>query len=153
MAKKSGNNNVVIWVLLGILVVCVLVLGIGFYKYFYAGSGKTKYGDRLNGIEDHPISESLNADVAGIYSDNENINKVTVTVEGKIIYITIDFKTAMKSTEAQDLAIKSLDAIGEGNLMYYDIQFLLTYSAETSEENTVFPMFGAKNASSNKVVW
>ncbi len=151
--SKRKQNNMVIWVLLGILLVCFLLLGIGFYKFFYAGSGTNKYGDRLDDIGDHPLSETLQSDIEKIYAENENINKVTVTVEGKIIYITLDYKASMKKNEAQDLAIKALEPIGEGNLMYYDVQFLLTYKPEVSEESSNFPMFGAKSADSNKVVW
>ena len=47
--KKS--NNKVLLVLLGILLICFCVIGYEFYKYFYAGTGETKYGDRLDGLE------------------------------------------------------------------------------------------------------
>ncbi len=152
MAKRRQNNTV-IWVLLGILFACFLLLGIGFWKYFYAGAGTTKYGDRLDDIDNHPLSKTLEKDIQDIYVENENINKVTVNVEGKVIYITIDYKVALLKSEAQDLAIKSLEPIGEGNLAYYDVQFILTYDQEVSEENINFPMFGAKSSTSNKVVW
>lgn len=140
-------------VLLGILLVCFLLLGFGFYKYFYAGSGNNKYGDRLEGIEKYPLSDTLESDIQKVYENNESVNKVEVNIEGKIIYITIDFKVALKTTEAQDLAIKSLEKIGEENLTYYEVQYLLTYTSDVSEENSNFPMFGAKSSNSNKVVW
>ena len=152
MAKRK-QNNLVIWVLLGILFLCFALLGFGFWKYFYAGAGTTKYGDRLEDISSHPLSETLKEDIVKIYEGNENIGDITVTVEGKIVYITIDYKTALSKADAQNLAIKSLEPIGEGNLAYYDVQYILTYSAEVSEENINFPMFGSKSASSNKVVW
>ena len=76
---------------------------------------------------------------------------VTVNNEGKIVYITINFTKSIKVTTAEDLAIKSLDKVGEKNLTYYDVQYILTYSG--TEENTNFPVFGSKSASSLKVVW
>ena len=148
---RRNQDNRVLWVLLGILGVCFLAIGILFYRYFYAGTSSSKYGERLDGIENYPLSETLEKDIQDLYKDNTEIDKVTVTNEGKIVYITINFTKSIKVTTAEDLAIKSLEKIGEKNLTYYDIQYILTYSG--TEENTNFPVFGSKSASSLKVVW
>ena len=63
----------------------------------------------------------------------------------------MDFKETLKVSDAESLAEKSLEKIGESNLTYYDVQFILTYSGE--EENENFPVFGAKSSNSLKVVW
>lgn len=152
MAKrKSRQDNKVLWVLFGILLVCFLAIGFLFYRYFYAGTSSTKYGDRLDGIDKYVLSSTLSDDIKNIYSDEKSIEKVNVNVEGKIIYITIDFKESIKVATAEDLAIKSLEKIGEENLKFYEVQYLLTYSGEA--ENANFPVFGSKNANSLKVVW
>lgn len=148
---RHNQDNRVLWVLLGILVICFLAIGILFYRYFYAGTSSSKYGERLDGIENYPLSETLEKDIQDLYKDNTEIDKVTVTNEGKIVYITINFKQSIKVSTAEDLAIKSLDKVGEKNLTYYDVQYILTYSG--TEENTNFPVFGSKSASSLKVVW
>ena len=148
---RHNQDNRVLWVLLGILVICFLAIGILFYRYFYAGTSSTKYGERLDGIENYPLSETLEKDIQDLYKDNTEIDKVTVTNKGKIVYITINFKQSIKVSTAEDLAIKSLEKIGEKNLTYYDIHYILTYSG--TEENTNFPVFGSKSASSLKVVW
>ena len=123
---RHNQDNRVLWVLLGILVICFLAIGILFYRYFYAGTSSSKYGERLDGIENYPLSETLEKDIQDLYKDNTEIDKVTVTNEGKIVYITINFKQSIKVSTAQDLAIKSLEKIGEKNLTYYDIQYILT---------------------------
>lgn len=148
---RRNQDNRVLWVLLGILVVCFLAIGILFYRYFYAGTSSSKYGERLDGIENYPLSKTLEKDIQDLYKDNTEIDKVTVTNEGKIVYITINFTKSIKVATAEDLAIKSLDKVGEKNLTYYDVQYILTYSG--TEENTNFPVFGSKSASSLKVVW
>ena len=148
---RHNQDNRVLWVLLGILVICFLAIGILFYRYFYAGTSSTKYGERLDGIENYPLSETLEKDIQNLYKDNTEIDKVTVTNKGKIVYITINFKQSIKVSTAEDLAIKSLEKIGEKNLTYYDIQYILTYSG--TEENTNCPVFGSKSANSLKVVW
>ncbi len=149
--RKKIQNNKVLLVLLGILLVCFLVLGFGFYKYFYAGAGNNKYGDRLDDIDKYPLSKTLEDDIKSVFSENSEVSKTTVNVEGKVIYINIDFGTSLKVSQAQDIAVKALDKIGEDNLKYYDVQFILTYSG--TEENENFPVFGSKSSSSLKVVW
>lgn len=148
---RRNQDNRVLWVLLGILGVCFLAIGVLFYRYFYAGTSSSKYGERLDGIENYPLSKTLEKDIQDLYKDNTEIDKVTVTNEGKIVYITINFTKSIKVATAEDLAIKSLDKVGEKNLTYYDVQYILTYSG--TEENTNFPVFGSKSASSLKVVW
>ena len=156
MSKKSRKNkqdNTMLWILVVILLVCFGMIGFLFYKYFYSGISTSKYGDnRLEGIENYKLSETLNDDVASLYTNEASIDKSVVHVEGRIIYINIYFKTAVKSDTAKSLAVKALDKIGEENLTYYEVQFLLSYSGE--DESVEFtPIFGSKNANSLKVVW
>lgn len=149
--NKKIRNNKVLLVLLGILLVCIIAIGILFYKFFYAGAGGSKYGNRLNGIENYPLSSNLQDEIKSLYSDNSKVGTIKVNTEGRVIYIDIDFKETLKVSEAESLAEKSLEKIGENNLTYYDVHFILTYSGE--EENENFPIFGAKSSNSLKVVW
>ncbi len=150
--SKNKQDNTMLWILIGILVVCFLLIGFLFYKYFYSGISTSKYGDtRLEGIEKYPLSKTLEKDINDLYSSEKSVNKATVTVEGRIVYITVDFKESIKIDNAKSIAIKSLDKIGEENLTYYEIQFILTYSG--TDENENFPIFGSKNSNSLKVVW
>lgn len=149
--KRVNQDNKVIWILLGIICVCFLVIGFGFYKYFYGGASSSKYGERLEGIENHQLSKTLEQDISGLYSSEASINSVKLDVKGRIIYVLIDFKKSIKVSDAQTLAIKALTKISENDQAYYDVQFILTYSG--NEENVNFPIFGAKSSSSLKVVW
>lgn len=149
--NKRGKSNKVLLVLLGILAVCFVSIGILFYKFFYAGTSGSKYGNRLNGIENYPLSKTLQDDIKSLYADNSKVGEIKITNEGRIIYISMDFKETLKVSDAESLAEKSLEKIGESNLTYYDVQFILTYSGE--EENENFPVFGAKSSNSLKVVW
>ena len=150
--RKNKQDNTMLWILIVILVVCFIMIGFLFYKYFYSGISTSKYGDtRLEGIENYPLSKTLEEDIQGIYSKEKSVGDVKVNVEGKIVYITIDFKESVKVDTAKTLASKALDKVGEKNLGFYEIQFVLTYSGK--DENKNFPIFGSKNANSLKVVW
>ena len=153
--KKIIQNNKVILVLLGILLICFIALGLVFYKFFYAGTSSTKYGDRLQGIEEHELSKTLEDDIKLLYNDNEKVDSVSIDVKGKIVYIIINYKNNVSTSDAKDLSTKSLEAIGEDNLSYYDVQFILNVvkDEDSEEENSNFPIFGAKSANSNKIVW
>ena len=149
---KNKQDNVMLWILIGILVVCFLLIGFLFYKYFYSGISTSKYGDtRLEGIEKYPLSKTLEADINDLYKDEKSVNKVSIDVEGRIIYINVDFKESIKVDSAKSIATKALEKVGEDNLKFYEVQFILTYSGK--DENKNYPVFGSKNANSLKVVW
>ena len=151
MKKKNNGDIKILLVLLAILLVCFGIIGYMFYKYFYAGTSTTKYGDRLEGIENYKLSNTLEKDIQSVYENTASVDNVKVKTQGKIIYIDIAFKTAVKVDTAKSESIKALDKIEEENLKYYDVQFVLTYTGE--DENSNFPIFGAKSANSLKVVW
>ena len=154
MSKKSKRkqDNTMLWILIGILIVCFAAIGFLFYKYFYSGISTSKYGDtRLEGIENYPLSSTLSEDVASVYAKEASVGKTEVIVEGRIVYITIDFVKSIKVDTAKSLAVKSLEKVGEDNLKYYEVQYILTYSG--TDENSNFPVFGMKNVNSLKVVW
>ncbi len=151
MKKNKRGDTKILLVLLFILVVCFTIIGFLFYKYFYSGTSTTKYGDRLEGMENYKLSDSLESDIQSIYATTTSVNKVSVKTQGKIIYIDIDFKESVKLDTAKSEAVKALDKIGKENLTFYDVQFILTYSG--TDENENFPVFGAKSANGLKVVW
>ena len=157
-AKKRKNKdrarrqeNIFLLILVIILLGSFASIGYLFYKYFYAGASSNKYGDRLDGIENYPLPSSLESDIKSLYSDEKSVDTVKVTVEGKVIYITIGFSESLKVENAQSLAVKSLEKIGENNLTFYDVQLILKYTG--TEENENYPVFGSKSSNSLKVVW
>ena len=149
--RKNRQDNTMLIILILILIVCFSVIGVLFYKYFYAGVSASKYGNRLDGIENYKLSETLEDDISGLYTKESSVGTTTVNVEGKIIYINMDFKESVKTDKAKTLAVKALDKIGKENLTFYEVHFILTYSGK--EKNSNYPLFGSKNSNSTKVVW
>ena len=150
--NKRKQDNTMLLILFGILVVCFVLIGFLFYKYFYSGISTSKYGDtRLEGIENYKLSDSLESDINSLYTKEKSVEKVTTKVMGRVIYINMYFKESIKVDTAKNLAIKALDKIGSDNLKYYEVQYILRYSGPNENKN--FPVFGSKNANSLKVVW
>lgn len=146
--KKYKQDNVILFVLIGILLVCFIAICILFYKYFYAGTSETKYGDRLEGIDKYVLNDNLTDEIKKIYAEDKTVGEIEVNVKGKVIYINIDFVESVKVETAKSSALKALEKIGEENLKFYEVQFILT-----CKDNENFPVFGSKNANSLKVVW
>ena len=71
--KKYLKENKTLAILFIIAIVCIVVSGVLLFQYFYFGSGGTKYGSRLEGIENVQINdENKNR----IVSNLESVDKV-----------------------------------------------------------------------------
>lgn len=148
--KKLFVRNKVMFVLVIILIVCFILIAYNLIKYFYAGN-KNAYGDRLENVENYKLDTNIEAKISALYKENSEVGDVTIKLQGKIIYITIDFVKAIKLDDAKSLALKSLDAFSKEEKEFYDMQYILT--AKTIEEDESFPTMGYKNALNTVVVW
>ena len=149
--KRLFKENKVLFVLLAIILISFVIIVFGLIKYFYLGNGSSTYGTRLNDISEHKLNSNLDKDIKNLFTENP-VNDVTVDLKGKIIYLTIDLSELINLNDAKTLAIKSLDALGEDEKNYYDIQFIIT-AKEVSDENSLYPTMGYKAASSSQIVW
>lgn len=154
--KKMLAENKVLLVLGIILIACFTLIVLAVFKYFYSGNSKSNYGDRLEGIEKHPINKNLKSDIEALYPSGE-IDKVTIDSHGKIIYITLNLKEVTSKENAKALAIKTLDVLTEDEKGFYDIQYVITCTSELepSEEEgrKNYPILGYKNSTSSVIVW
>ncbi len=152
--KKKISQNKVLLVLGSILIICFILIGVALFKYFYAGSNTTKYGDRLENASEHKIHETLKKEIEDLYTDEE-IKSVTLKNNGRIIYLTLDLASVVKKEDAKSLSLKSLEAFSDDEKSYYDIQYIVTCSAEEKDGsgNSLYPILGYKNSSSSVVVW
>ena len=147
--KKVIKENKVLFVLALIVIISLILIGVGLVKYFYSSSGD-KYGDRLNGIEEHKLSNTLSDDIKALYESG--VESVSVDTKGKIIYVIMDVSDGVSKVDAQSYAIKALDVFSDDDKSFYDIQFMITCK-NASEETTTYPMEGYKNSNNTQVVW
>lgn len=108
-----------------------------------------KYGDRLDGIEDHKISSSTIDDIENTLKENKLVSEVTYHNEGRILNFIITVSAEMKIEDAKALDDVILDKISDENKEYYDIQVLI----DTEEENDSYPIIGYKNKSKDDFVY
>lgn len=142
--KKLWQENSVLIVLFGILIVCLIAITVVVVTYF-VGDSSTKYGDRLDGIEDYPFEEDTQEEIIAQIEESELVESATIRVSGKIIYITITYVPGTTLVEAQSNALASLDYFSEETLSFYDLEYMI--EAEDSEDTEGFTLIGAKNVS------
>ena len=149
--KKIWQENSVIIVLFGILIVCLIAISVVVVTYF-VGDSSSKYGDRLEGIEDYPFEESTQEDIIMQIEESEIVDAVTMRVSGKSIYITITFTPGTTLVEAQSIALASLDYFSEETLSFYDLEYMI--EADATEDTEGFTIIGARNVSgTGGIVW
>ncbi len=148
--KKLWTENRVLFVLFVIVLICVfLILGV-MLKYFF-GTSKSGYGDRLNGIEEVPITEQMQNDFLNQVKSDEQVREATIHTSGKIIYISIQFMNGSSLEDAENKALASLDFFEEKYKNFYDFQF--TLKKDASEEEKGFLIMGAKNVNGSGLSW
>ena len=83
--------------------------------------------------------------------ENKMVDKVTINVKGKLIYINV-YLNSGKKEDAQSIAIKSLDLLTDEEKEFYDINF--TFSKESkSEQEASFIMMGYKKSDATIISW
>ena len=149
--KKAISNNKAIFLMITIIFICAVLSIILLFKYFYFGNGGTKYGDRLDGIEEVLITDTDKDNVINTLKESEDVEDCSVLVTGRIIYIKIVFKPGYDLTLAKSEAAKTIDLFSDDKKAYYDFSFTIE-SAET-EDAEGFLLMGAKNKNGTNLVW
>ncbi len=149
--KKMYRENRTLFVLLAIALVCILLSIVLLFKYFYFGNGESKYGNRLDGIQNVTISDDSKNDIKSKIENNKLVSSASVEITGKIVYIKINFNESASLVEAESVAVKSLDNFSDSEKAFYDFDFTLAQAATDKTEG--FKIMGAKNVNGSNLVW
>lgn len=144
-----GNNKVLI--VLGIILIICLIAIITVTFSFFLGGNKGVYGDRLNGIDKHPVTNNIKSEYKTSLESEKSVTKVSIDTKGKIIYIIINFVSDTSLEDAKNLAASSIEKLNEDILSFYDIDF--TLKCEKSENSEGFTILGAKNVAGSGLIW
>lgn len=149
--KKVWRENSVLIVLLSILVACLIAISVVVITYF-VGDSSSKYGERLDGIDKHEFSKSKQDEVVNKISEDKLVEKASVRVSGKIIYIVINYKTGTSIVEAQSSALATVELFDENILTFYDLEYMI--KADSTEETEGFQIEGSHNINgTGGIVW
>ena len=145
--KFIKNHKVSIGILIFLLVLLISGLLIIGPSLFF--SSDKLYGNRLNDIEEHKISDTTINEIKTSIKENTNVKDVNIKKVGRILNFEIKVSNETNIDEAKNLSNIILEKIDDEDKNYYDIQVFLV----SDEESEVYPKIGYKHKTSNSFVW
>ena len=149
--RKFYREHRVFTILMAIAIVCAIIIGTVLVQCFYVGNDTSKYGDRLEGIENFEIDDDERQEIESKIVEKELIKTASVLVTGKIIYISIDFEPTVDLVQGESIALETINLFDEEKQSFYDFQFTLRNSG--TENNPGFLISGARNLNGSGLVW
>lgn len=141
--KNLWANNRILFILGVILVVCFIAIIVVVMTYF-VGSKKSAYGSRCENIKNE-IKKAEQTTYTKALEERSGVEKVTLRVQCKTIYVRVTFKDDIKLDDAKKIIDESLEKFSDTTKEVYDIHF--------SIKNTSFSLMGARNVSGNGLSW
>lgn len=131
-------------------VIVVVMMNI-FFNLFIGGTDK--YGERLKGIETHEISKKDQKEMISFLEEKSEVTKARVRIQGKIIYVHIEFSRETGLDRAKEIANESLSKIEDEDKKFYDIGFSLTQVEQEGNEDKGFVVTGTKSSQLDSISW
>lgn len=149
---KIFKENKVFAFLITIVVICFIIMMFLLIRYFLVGGSTSYYGDRLDDLtKENRINDEDIKKIETSFKENEKIEKVTVNTKGKILYVTLLFKSDVQLDDAKGISIKCLDNLNDNQKKVYDVQMLI--KSEKTDTSDGFVIMGSKNASAESISW
>ena len=142
--KKFYKYNRIYCILMMISLFCFLLMGTGVIVYFVSQINTSKYGNRLNGINEFNQDEIVN-NLENSYTDVKILDK-SIRIQGKIIYIELSIEPTTTNEEIQTICTTSLNVISEEVKAFFDLQFIV-------KREGLSPYMGSKNHSKANITW
>ena len=111
-----------------VILVYIIVIAFAFflYKLFIGSSGLPVYGDRLDGIENVPITEDQIKQISDEISKSDFVLKVTKPyLKGKILKVIVTVTDNANLAASKELAPKVLSVLDDDQKAFYDIEFFV----------------------------
>lgn len=141
--KKNKYTIIVIIVFLALVVSFVEIKNI-----LVPDEGKAVYGNRLDGIEKHPLKTSDLESIATSIKEQEKVSDVSCKLHGKIINITITVQDDVSINDAKTLATNTISLFTKDDLSFYSLQ---VFVKKENEKLNNFPIIGYKDAGSEEM--
>lgn len=143
MKKKT------MWILGGIVVLLFVVVAVICVKILFYPSGIGVYGNRLEGIENYPISADKIEEIKGTILESKDCESITYSLQGKIMKFFINVSKDTGIISSQRLGDNIIDSFSDTELSYYDVSIYVT----SSEQSEPYPMIGYKSKNETAISW
>lgn len=137
------------WILGSIVAILFIVVIAICIKILFYPSGSGIYGNRLDGIENYPISDTKIEEIKQTILESKDCESITYNLQGKIMKFFIRVSDEIGTTSAQRLGDNIIDSFSETELDYYDVAIYIT----GNEESEQYPMLGYKSTNKAAISW
>ena len=139
--------------IIGGLALILLVVIFAIFSRMIFSTGKGEYGDRLKNIVDVP--KSVTDKVVKEVKEKEEVEKISVRIQGKIIYTTITFTDSTSKDTAKEIANGTLEYYDEDIIKCYDFEYILTQDEILDEEGNdkAYTIAGTKHPDKDYISW
>lgn len=139
--------------LIGSLTLILLVIMVIICARMIFTTSDSEYGTRLKGLV--KIDKTTTKEIIDETEENEEVEKITIRTQGKIVYTTIIFKKGTDIEKAKEIASNTLSKYDEKVIKYYDFGYFLKENVENSEdeEKKGFIVAGTKHPDIDKISW
>lgn len=111
-----------------VILVYIIVVAFAYfiYKLFIGSSGLPVYGDRLDGIENVPITDEQLDKIAELIGEHDNVIKVTRPyLSGKILKVVVTVSDGSSLGASKELSSRVYQVLNNDQAAFYDIEFFL----------------------------
>lgn len=136
--KKYKELFIIGGLLLILLIIMVLIFGRMFVK-----TSSSTYGNRLKGISN--ISSKDNKKVTDKLKEFEEVDNAEIRIQGKIIYIHINYKKGTSIDKAKEIANGVPSLYSEKIIKDYDLGLFLIENEDDDKETKEFLIAGTKH--------
>ena len=136
----------------GLTLILLIIILIVFSRMLFS-TGKNEYGDRLNNIV--KIDKKIFDEVKKETEELNEVEKITVRTQGKIVYTTITVTEDTKKDKAKEIAKKTLEKYSDEIIECYDFEFLVTQEPILDKEgnDTSYTISGTKHPDNDYISW
>lgn len=139
--------------IIGGLTLILLIVMFAIFSRMIFSTGKGEYGDRLKGLKEIP--KTVTDEVISETKELDEVEKITIRTQGKIVYTIITFTKDTSKDTAKEIATKTLEHYDEEYLEMYDFEFLLTQEEQLDDEGNdkSYTIAGTKHPEKEKISW
>ena len=146
------NKHKALSILFGLSFILFIIMLIIFISLFF-GSGESKYGNRLDGIEEVELSNTFLKDIEKKLEEDDSVVDANVRLQGKIVYIVFEVNNDISVDTAKLMASNTLENFSEEELGFYDLSYLVKWTNIVEDKEEISAIAGTKHHSKESIVW
>ena len=148
MKKFIKNNKITVVAFIICVIFVILVFAIKLT--FFPNEARAIYGDRLDGIKEVEIKDSLQDKIITSLEGLDTVKEASCDVKGRILNVLITVNDDVALDTAKSLTTTVTDNLKKKQTSYYDIQIFIS---KDNKEDTSFPIIGYKHQDKESFSW